>query len=100
MDKNMNSILFHTYWSATNFEEVDQENNADDALNRFEFLEILLRFAKGKYIDLGDETQLAYAFSKFLQTYILPMLPSLWPLQSWRDEQLWTSEINEFMTVN
>ena len=69
-------------------------------MNRFEFLEILLRFAKGKYIDFGDETQLAYAFSKFLQTYILPMVPKLWPLQSWRDEQLWTTEINEFMTVN
>ena len=100
IDRKMNNNIFGSYWKQTNYEEIEQDNNDDNKLNRFEFLEILLRIAKGKYIDFGKETQLAYAFTKLLQTYILPMLPKLWPLQSWRDEHLWTTEINEFFKVN
>ena len=96
----MHSGIFDTYFKATNFEEVDQDNNDDNALNRFEFFEILLRIAKGKYMDFGKETQLAYALMKLLQTYILPMVPKLWPLQSWRDKQLWCTEVNELFYSN
>ena len=99
-DKQMNQNIFDNYWKVTNFELIDQDNNDDNKLIRFEFFEILLRIAKGKYMDFGNETQLAYALTKLLQTYILPMVPKLWPLQSWRDEQLWTTEINEFMRSN
>ena len=49
--KKLNSGIIDTYFKATNFEEVDQDNNDDNALNRFEFIEILLRIARGKYMD-------------------------------------------------
>ena len=45
----------------------------DNALNRFEFIEILLRLAKAKYIDYGNDTNLSYAFMKLLETHILPL---------------------------
>ena len=75
IDKKLNKTTFDIYWKVTNFEEINQDNNDDDALNRFEFFEILLRLAKGKYIEFGNETQLAYALMKLLQTHILPMVP-------------------------
>ena len=56
IDKKLHQGIFDGYWKATNFEVEDQVNNDDNKLNRFEFLEILLRIAKGKYIDFGNET--------------------------------------------
>jgi len=79
---------------------VDQENNDDLALCRFEFIEILVRIAKGKYMDFSDETQLAYALMKLLQTNILPMQAKLPPLQSWRFDQLWCIEVSDLLEVN
>ena len=43
--------IVDTYFKASNFEENDQENNDDNALNRFEFIEMLVRIAKYKYVD-------------------------------------------------
>ena len=79
-DKRLNSGIIDTYFKATNFEEVDMDENDDNALCRFEFLEILVRIAKGKFIDHGKETNLAQALSILLQKYILPMHSQLMPL--------------------
>ena len=38
---------------ATNYEVVDMEENPDRSLNRFEFIEILIRLAGAKYRDSG-----------------------------------------------
>ena len=46
--------------------------NDDNALVRFEFIEILVRIAKVRYIETGEETQLALALEKLLQEKILP----------------------------
>ncbi len=69
----MHSGIIDTYFKATNFEEEDQDNNDDFALNRFEFLEVLVRIARGKYVETGQETQTSVALMKLLQTHILPM---------------------------
>lgn len=50
-DKTLHTGIIDTYFKATNFEKYDMDQNADSALNRFEFLEILIRLAKGKFID-------------------------------------------------
>ena len=47
----LNSCDIDTWIKATNFEQVDQEGNDDNALNRFEFIEILIRIAKDKYFE-------------------------------------------------
>lgn len=59
-----------------------------------------MRIARGKYLDFGKETQLAYAFMKLMQTYILPMKSKLIPLQSWREEHLWCHDVNDLIQVN
>lgn len=46
--------------------------NDDNALVRFEFIEVLVRIAKGRYIETGEETQIALALEKLLQEKILP----------------------------
>ena len=74
VDKNVNSSIIDMYFKATNFEEIDQDNNDDFALNRFEFMEILVRIAKGKYMDFGGkEKSISYALMKLMQSHILPM---------------------------
>ena len=61
VDRNLTASIIDTYFKATNYEEDDNEDNPDNALQRFEFLEILLRIAKGKYMDFGNETNIASA---------------------------------------
>lgn len=60
-DKKMHSGIIDTYFKATNYEEQDQDNNDDNAIIRFEFFEILVRIAKGKFMDFGKEKQLTYS---------------------------------------
>ena len=61
VDRNLTTSIIDTYFSATNYEESDNDDNPDNALQRFEFLEILIRVAKGKYMDFGNETNIASA---------------------------------------
>lgn len=60
-DKNINSGIVDTYFKATNFEEVEMDQNDDNSLCRFEFIEVIVRIAKGKYIDFGSMTSLSKA---------------------------------------
>ena len=58
---------------AVNFEEVDMDSNDDNSLCRFEFFEILLRLAKGKYIDFGEMTSLSEATERLLRECVFPL---------------------------
>lgn len=51
MDTELHSGIVDTYFKATNFEKFDMTENDDNALNRYEFMEILVRLARGKFID-------------------------------------------------
>ena len=42
--------MIDTYFVATNYDKEENENNDKHALVRFEFLEVLIRVAHGKYI--------------------------------------------------
>jgi len=61
LDAHLNTGIIDTYFKATNFEEQDMETNDDNALCRFEFLEIIIRLAKGKYLDRGKVANLSQA---------------------------------------
>lgn len=67
----MTSGQVDTYFVATNYEETDMDANDDTALCRFEFFEILVRIAKGKYIDLGYMDSLSMALEKLIKTHVL-----------------------------
>lgn len=61
------------FFISTNFEAENQENNPDKSLIRFEFIELLVRVAKAKYLDAGTTSTIADAFEHLLETNILPL---------------------------
>lgn len=99
-DNNITSGIVDTYFKAANFEEIDQDQNDDNSLCRFEFLEMCVRIAKGKYIDFGNYTSLSEATEKFIKTYIIPMEVNLFPYTRFRTEHLYTNEVNDLLQVN
>jgi hypothetical protein len=59
IDQTITPSILDVYFAATNFEENDQDGNDDKALIRFEFIEILIRIVRGKYIETKKLTSLA-----------------------------------------
>ena len=92
---NVNVLTKH--FKDTNFEEVDQEGNDDNALVRFEFIEMLIRIAKYKFIDYGQMQSLEDATSRLIEKYVLPMKAKLVSYEKWRHELLYTNEVNELL---
>ena len=50
-----------------NFEEVEQNDNPDKALIRFEFIELLVRIAKDKYQKTGVTKTVTDAFEMLIE---------------------------------
>ena len=65
-DEKITPSILDIYFASTNFEETDQEGNDDRALIRFEFLEILVRIVRGKYIETKKLKTLAEGLEKLL----------------------------------
>ena len=51
---------------ATNFEEQDLEENDDNSLCRFEFMEIIARLAREKYYVKGAESTISASCKRIL----------------------------------
>ena len=68
-------------------------------LFRHEFLEIMIRIAKCKYI---DELKVAKTYSEALAIMLKDMTPKykLLPWQEFRDESLWTTKIDQIFKDN
>lgn len=56
---------------ATNVELIDMVDNADRALCRFEFFEIIVRIAQSKFVDSGYFHNIHEATQYFIEEYIL-----------------------------
>jgi hypothetical protein len=56
---------------AVNVELVDMVDNADRALCRFEFYEIIVRIAQAKFVDNGHFNSIADATQFLIEKYIL-----------------------------
>ena len=97
---NLPKGICDTLFKATNFEFEDSEHNDDNALTRFEFLEILVRVAKARFLQSGEETNITRAFLRLLHAHILPMNLKLIPWQEWREKELWCNEVNDELEVN
>ena len=76
------------------------ESNADDALCRFEFMEIMIRLAKGKFIDHGKEKSLSKAVQMLLENHVLPMTDLLLPWSRFRRDEMYDNEVNSLMEIN
>lgn len=88
---------------ATNIELEDQAENPDRALCRFELWEILVRIAVHKFRDAeqhdiqpGDSLK---AVEKLVKDFILKNSHVL-PWQEFRDEDLWTRDVNLLFDAN
>ena len=83
-DRNIHTGLIDTYFKATNFEEFDMEGNDDNALCRFEFFEMIVRLAKGKFMDFGNIKTLDIATEKIIVEHVLPTDSKLVPWKRFR----------------
>ena len=63
---------------ATNYEVEEDNENPDRALNRSEFIEILIRIANAKYRETGKISTYAGAFDLFLNKDIYPSCDVKW----------------------
>jgi hypothetical protein len=75
LDKNINYSILSIYFTSTNYEYDENGNNSGRKLNRYEFIEILIRLAKGKYIDFGKMKSLPQAVQKLFNEHVFPMFP-------------------------
>lgn len=85
---------------ATNFEEVDLENNDDKSLCRYEFLEILVRLGKIKYFDTGEIDTIAEATDKLIEEFILPNHGMMLSWHQYRVNRIWKLEVDDLLKEN
>lgn len=85
---------------ATNVELFDMVDNADRALCRFEFYEIIVRIAQSKLVELGYFKSISEATEALIENYILRFKIDRMEGQEWRERELWTIEIDAFYKAN
>ena len=74
-------------------------NNPGNALSRFQFLEIIVRLATEKFRGPGYVETFHESVTKLLHECIFPNFhPDPW--QEFRDEHLWTLDVNDIFEVN
>jgi len=88
------------YFKQANVENIDQVNNDDRELCRFEFFEILIRIAIGKYVATKREKTAIAGFKRLLTKLVLPYYEKSTHWQRFRDQVLWTYEVNEIFEIN
>ncbi|CAI2382226.1 unnamed protein product [Moneuplotes crassus] len=99
VDKNLNFSTIDRVFIVTNFEEVEQEDNPDRDLCRYEFYEIIARLAREKYFNTKICNSLASAIDKFLED-IYAQCEHYWSWQKWREEKLWTFRVDDLLKAN
>jgi hypothetical protein len=100
MDNHFPMSIIDRLFIAVNVELVDMADNADRALCRFEFYEIIVRIAQAKFVDSGHFKSIAKATEHLIEKYILRFRYEKMEGQDWRERELWTIEIDAFFQVN
>ena len=100
IDHKITPSILDIYFTATNFEEEDQDGNDDRALIRFEFIEILVRIVRGKYLETKRMTSISKGMEKMIKDHVLPMKDKFFTWQKFREEHLWTYHVNELYETN
>ena len=100
IDKNLSSQDIDRTFIATNFEEVDLDNNDDNSLCRYEFLEITARLGKIKYTEKGICDTVAEGTRRIIEEFMIPNTCERMPWQEWREERLWNLEIDDLYKAN
>jgi hypothetical protein len=99
IDKNLKQYQIDNHFVMVNFEEVDQGDNPNKALIRFEFIEMLVRMAKDKYFRPGIASSVTEAFEMVIEKNLMPItVAHEW--HGWREKELWTVECNDVIQAN
>ena len=70
-----------------------------DKLNRFEFLEIIVRLANAKFVETKKIATIDEATAFFIKEHIRAhYTPAAW--QSFRDKELWTMDVNDLIDAH
>ena len=99
-DDIITASILDIYFTATNFEESDQGGNDDRALIRFEFLEILVRIVRGKYIETKKMNSLGRGLEKLIVEHVILVKDVHYTWQKFREDHLWTFHVNELFEAN
>lgn len=100
LDQNLTSQDVDRLFIATNYEEVDLDNNDDNSLCRYEFLEIAARMGKCKFFDKGLTDTVAEGTRKLIAEWLIPNTCEIMPSQPFRDNRLWNLEIDDLFKAN
>jgi len=100
VDKNLTSQDIDRIFIATNFEAEDIEENDDKGLCRYEWVEIMARMAKAKFTDKKVVDTVYEACELLLGGYVVPNSIEKMGWQSFRDEQLWTLDVDDMLKAN
>ena len=93
--KNLQLATIDRLFIATNFEIESHELNPDNALVRYEFYEILLRLVGARFKDPA----ITATYSEGLEK-LMPMLVQKHDWQEFREQKLWTLEVNDVLEAN
>ena len=99
-DSTINSGVLSTYAAAINFHQINTEADSVKICIRYEFLELLVRMARGKYIDFGTMRSLADSTQRLLDRHLLPLEEQCAFYEEWRYKYLYTNEVNEILMAN
>ena len=99
MDKNVGLSTIDRVFIATNVMLSPNDENPQNELVRFEFFEILLRVANVKYRETGICGTYSEALDKLIKENVYANYKAH-PWQEFRDEELWTVEVNDVFEAN
>ena len=92
--------IINNIFVATNYEVEDLEENPDRALNRYEFIEFLVRIAAFKFKETSKQVSTyAEAFEILLQKHVFEYT-NLPPWQDFREKELWSLGPNDVISAN
>ena len=100
IDKDFTLTMSDLLFKTANFEHKVHDTNSDATLNRFEFIEIIIRIAKFKYIEFGTETNLASALGILLWVNFFPVINDYASVAIFREQKLWCQDVNDVLEVN
>ena len=51
-------------------------------------------------MDFGEEKNIVNATGQVIHNYVLPLQPQLISWQKWREQELWTADVNDLLEIN
>lgn len=98
-DEKLNLAGLDRQFTAATFQTVKVETNPQDALQRFEFVEVIVRLAQDKFYTPKLAATMAEAVSRILlENFFEYGDYKEW--QTFRDRELWTLDLNDIFEAN